>query len=96
MLLQAAHLQGKDAIKAWQEWKSGVDIDHLDAGSYRLLPLLYRNLRNNGVTGSLMEKFKGIYRLTWYRNQLLFRKMTTLLSSFHNAGIQTMILKEQR
>ncbi len=40
-----------------------------------------------------MNRFKGIYRLTWYENQMLFHNMSTLLRSFHNAGIQTMILK---
>lgn len=93
LLLRAALLQGKEAIDAWHEWKSRVDIDRLDPGSLRLLPLLYRNLRIRGVEDPLMNKFKGVYRLTWYENQMLFHNMATLLRSFHNAGIQTMILK---
>lgn len=93
LLLRAALLQGKDAIDAWHEWKSNVDIDRLDQGSRRLLPLLYRNLRAHGVKDPLMNRFKGIYRLTWYENQMLFHNMATLLRSFHNAGIQTMLLK---
>ena len=40
-----------------------------------------------------MNKFKGIYQLTWYRNQMLFHNMAILLRRFHNAGIQTMIIK---
>ena len=75
------------------EWKSSVDIDRLDQGSLRLLPLLYWNLRTHGVKDPLMNRFKGVYRLTWYENQMLFHNMATLLRSFHNAGIQTMILK---
>ncbi len=93
LLLRAVLLQGKDAIEAWEEWKSSVDIDQIDAGSYRLLPLLYRNLHIHEVKDSSMKKFKGIYRLTWYKNRILFYNIATLLRSFHNDGIQTMILK---
>ena len=93
LLLRAALLQGNEATDAWYEWKSSVDVDRLDPGSLRLLPLLYWNLRTHGVKDSLTNRFKGVYRLTWYENQMLFHNMATLLRSFHNAGIQTMILK---
>ena len=93
LLLRAALLPGKNAIEAWEEWKSSVDIDQIDPGSHRLLPLLYRNLHIHEVKDPLMEKFKGVYRLTWYKNQMAFQNMATLLRSFHEAGIQTMILK---
>ena len=39
-LLRAALLRGPLALEAWDEWKAGADMDHLDAGSYRLLPQL--------------------------------------------------------
>lgn len=93
LLLRAALLEGKEAIDAWYEWKSSVDVDRLDPGSLRLLPLLYWNLRTHGVKDPLMNRFKGICRLTWYENQMLFYNMATLLRSFHNAGIKTMLLK---
>jgi hypothetical protein len=93
-LLRAALLQGNAAIAAWREWESNVDIDRLDRGSQRLLPLLYHNLREQGVETPLMGKLKGVYRATWYKNQLAFHDMAALLNVFHAAGIQTMILKE--
>lgn len=40
-----------------------------------------------------MNRFKGVYRFTWYKNQMLFHNMAILLRSFHNAGIRIMILK---
>jgi hypothetical protein len=92
-LLKASLLKGKEAIDAWYEWKSNVDVDQLDMGSHRLLPLLYRNLHTQGVEDPLMAKFKGIYRYTWYKNQMLFHKIAAILNAFHNAGIRTMVLK---
>jgi hypothetical protein len=96
LLLHAALLKGRGAIDAWSEWRSRVDIDdidRLDPGSYRILPLLYRNLNNQGVEDPLMMRLKGVYRLAWYKNQMLFHTMANLLRSFHDAGIKTMVLK---
>lgn len=93
LLLRAALLQGQDALAAWEEWRAAVDLDRIDPGSYRLLPLLYRNLSLHGVNDPLMAKFKGVYRLTWCKNQLLFKKVSDVLRAFHEAGIQTMLLK---
>jgi hypothetical protein len=94
LLLRASLLQGKEAINAWKEWQSNVDVDQLDWGSHRMLPLLYRNLRTQGIDHPLMGKFKGIYRYTWCQNQMLFHNMTGLLRAFHQAGInKTLLLK---
>jgi hypothetical protein len=93
LLLRASLLQGKDALEAWQEWQQKVDIDRLDQGSFRLLPLLYRNLCTHAVTHSLMGKLKGVYRSVWYQNQTLLHSMADLLATLCGAGIQTMVLK---
>ena len=93
LLLRAALLQGKNSLEAWERWKSNVDIEHLDMGSHRLLPHLYRNLQTQGVKDPLMGKFKGVYRRTWYDNQLLFHHVSALLLSFRDAGIETIVLK---
>ncbi|MCZ6776645.1 MAG: nucleotidyltransferase family protein [Ignavibacteria bacterium] len=93
LLLQATVWQGQKAIEAWEKWECSVDIDKLDPGSHRLLPQLYRNLRAQGVEHPLMGTFKGIYRQTWFKNQLLFNNMAALLSAFRKVGIKTLILK---
>jgi hypothetical protein len=93
MLLRAALLAGDAALHAWQQWQLGTDIDRVDAGSYRLLPKLYRNLEANGSKDPLLGRLKGVYRNTWYRNQLLFHHASNVLSSFHQAGIETLCLK---
>lgn len=93
LLLRASLLQGYEAVDAWHQWRAGADIDRLDPGSFRLLPLLYRNLHTHQVEDPWMGKIKGIYRATWYRNQMRFRTAADLLRALHDAGIQTMILK---
>ncbi len=94
LLLRSALLQDESALRAWQEWKALVDLDQaVDAGTYRLLPLVYHNLRALGVEDGLMSKLKGIYRMEWTKNQLLFRTGTTVLKLFQAAGIDTLVLK---
>jgi len=96
LLLRAALFEGGYAVEAWKDWRSLVDIediDRLDPGSYRLLPLVYQNLKNLQALDPIMMKLKGVYRLTWYKNQILFHTISGLLQDFQNAGIETMVLK---
>ena len=93
LLLRAALLKGKYAIEAWKEWKSSVDVEKLDPASHRMLPLLYRNLPALGIKDPSIGKYKGVYRQTWYKNQILFHAIASLLHSLQAADIQTMILK---
>jgi hypothetical protein len=92
LLLRASLLQSNDAKKARNDWKFAVDFDRLDTESNLLLPLFYTNLLRLEVKDPLMSRLKGIYRYTWYKNQLLLKKLSNLLNSFHEAGIQTVIL----
>jgi hypothetical protein len=94
LLLRAALLKGADAVAAWKEWKSIVDWEgHLDNGSFRLLPLLYTNLKRLEVKDPLMGRLKGIYIKAWYKNQRLFFEAGKILNYLHNEGIQTIVLK---
>ncbi len=93
LLLREAVSKDQTALKAWEKWKSIADMDHIDAGSYRLLPLVYRNLGRNGIRDPLMGKLKGIYRKSWYRNQTLFHHVAGIIRAFHGASMQTMVLK---
>jgi hypothetical protein len=93
LLLKAALLSGQKANGAWREWKSSADIERVDTASFRLLPLLYANLRAERIQDPLMDKLKGVYRQVWYKNRLFFHHMAALLRSLHDAGIETLVLK---
>lgn len=92
-LLQAALWQGADARRAWEDWQARVDIMDLDLGSTRLLPLLYHNLKRQGVNDPRMARFQGVYRQSWYKNQLLAGRVTPLLQALRDAGVRTLLLK---
>ena len=94
LLLQAALWQGEAAIDSWQTWRTSVNIDDIDRESYRLLPLVYRNLSALKVTDSHLGRLKGVYRRTWVENQVFFQQIASILDSFQAAGIETMLLKD--
>lgn len=93
LLLRAALCQGEDALHSWQQWKESIDLDHIDGGSSRLLPLLYRNLKLHGVEEPAMKRLEEEYFRTWYNNELLFHETAALLHSFRAVGIETIALK---
>ena len=93
LLLKAALLQGAESILSWDKWIDGINLQAIDFGSQRLLPLLMMNLGAQGVSHPAIAKFKGIYRLSWYRNQMLFNEIAPIIRSLQDAGIETMILK---
>ena len=64
----------------------------MNAGSYRLLPLLYRNLKSHGIHEA-STKLKEEYFHTWSQNQFTFHRIAELIREFNQAGIQTMLLK---
>jgi hypothetical protein len=70
-LLQAAILREQPALDAWQKWRQSVDIETLDSESHHLLSTLYPNLVRHGVEDPHISRLKGVYRRTWYVNQLL-------------------------
>lgn len=93
LLLRATLQQGQAALADWEEWKSEIDIENLDEGSTRVLPLLFRNLKNQDISDPLMSRFTSVHRYFWYRNQMLFSRGAVLLKRFEEAGIETMVLK---
>jgi hypothetical protein len=93
-LLKAALLQQVPACEeALNQWSAQADIDHLDGGSFRLLPLLYQNLRKHEIQHPLLTKLEGIYKLAWYRNQMLFRQAAVVITEFSKMKIDTLLFK---
>jgi hypothetical protein len=93
-LLRAALLtERKAVIESLHEWRRLMDLDDIDHGSSRVLPLLYRNLERLSIDDAAMGRFKGIYRRAWYRNELLISSGLDAVRSLRAAGVESMLLK---
>ena len=91
--MRAALLSGPAAIDAWRVWRELVDLERLDPGSYRLVPLLCHNLKTQGIEHPDMKLLAEVHRYTWLRNRVIVNQLATVLRLFQSAGIKTMVLK---
>ncbi|WP_201352031.1 nucleotidyltransferase domain-containing protein [Hydrogenimonas urashimensis] len=92
-LLEAILLPKDAALEAWEKWLRTVNYEALQEGPQRMFPLLYMKLRKEGVEHPLMQRFKGIYRRAWYKNQMTFHRIRPLMEALDEAGVRTVILK---
>lgn len=93
LLLRATLAPGAVAGESYTKWLALADCDHLDQGSYRMLPLLARNLGRQGIRDPFLKLCQGIHRHTWVRNQMQLSQTRELLKDFRREGIPVMLLK---
>lgn len=91
LLLEAALLPGERALAAYRRWRAVVDLDDIDPGSYRLLPLLAHNLAD--AADADLGRARGVLRHTWSRNQTLLARAAEIVTALQGAGIPVMVLK---
>ena len=94
-LLVRAAVEQDDAIAlaAWAEWKANIDLETIDTGSARILPLAYVNLRDKASNDDTMKLARGAYKKAWYRNLLLFREASQSIAKLQDAGIECLVFK---
>jgi hypothetical protein len=83
----------EQARAAWGRWRRGVDFDDVDYGSTRLLPLVYRRLGADAFDAEVVGRLKGLYRRSWSRNQLLFKRAAEAIELLEAVGIETLVTK---
>jgi len=91
LLLRTALLDGNDALQAWESWCASADLNHVDAASYWLLPLVHRNLRTLGVEHPYMDRLKGVRRRTWLSNQVNVRALADALIALEKRDVATVV-----
>lgn len=92
LLLQAALFEDPLAQEAWEKWSQTIDFDAIDPASYKLLPLVSRNLALRDLQDPLFEKCKGVYRHVWVENQLLWERTRPFLEELIKKGVDKVVL----
>lgn len=93
-LLRAGLWEGERALAAWAEWRRAEpDLDDIEKGSHRLLPLVYRNLGPQLADDPDIGRLKGIYRRSWTQNQLGLRIGRQGIDALQGAGLEVVALK---
>jgi len=95
LLLLHAILEKNDstALAYYTQWTQTVDLNKVEGGSFRLLPLLYKRLAPTGQPVPHLNRLKGIYRQSLYKNSLLFHKSFKVLAELEKMEIPIILLK---
>jgi hypothetical protein len=92
LILHAALDPPARAREAWEAWRVKVDFDEIDRGSLQLLPLVFRNLGPEALDHDVAGRLKGVFRLSWSRNQFLLERAAMAIGRLEGAGIATMAI----
>jgi hypothetical protein len=96
LLLLHAIIEKSDrsALDYFTEWdRSSDNMDQVEGDTFRVLPLLYKRLSKTGRSIHQLNRLKGIYRLSWYRNTLLFHKALQVLAELEQMSVPVILLK---
>ncbi len=86
-LLRGVLLVGDDAGHNMTSWCETTDLDSVDGSSHRLLPLLFRGLSQRELAPPELDRLRGVYRKSWYRNQQHVAAVATAIRVLDGAGI---------
>lgn len=81
------------AAGAWRRFAEAADLDALDAGSARLLPLAADRLARWRIEHPEAARVKGTQRHAWAANQTTVRRLAVVLAAFREAGVPALLLK---
>ena len=92
LILRAVALPDAGARAAWDRLTRVMNLDRLEEGSFAVMPQLYRRLVGLGIDAPELPRLKGIYRRSWYGNQLLLERAATLLRALAEHGIEPLVV----
>jgi hypothetical protein len=92
LLLRAALLDDERGADAWRSLRPGFDLDDPEVVEQRLLPLVYRQLDRLGIDDPALPKLRGIYRRTWYVNQLVLDRLKSALKAVQDGDAEPLVV----
>jgi putative nucleotidyltransferase-like protein len=92
LLLRAVLLGGEEGAGAWRRLRPTFRLDDLEPASTALLALLHRQLERLGIDDPLLPRLRGIYRRTWYVNQLLLDGFVGSLRAVQEAAVDPLVV----
>jgi len=81
------------AADAWRRWSAANDLESIDPGSARLLPLLMPRLDCLPPDDPARARIAGAYRRSFYHGNLVRARAARALRVMHAAGLPTLVIK---
>lgn len=92
LLLKAALLEGDEARACILAWTTMVDLAQVDWASQRLIPLLYENIRSQGMEPEHNDLLKGVHRYWWFRNTRNISRLKKVITHMQQHGVAKIML----
>ena len=92
LLLRTVTADGEVSAEAWERLRPRLRVDTVDTPSTAILPLLHRQLERLGIDDPLRPRLRGIYRRTWYVNQLNLDRHASALRAVQEAGVEPLVV----
>src|SRR5690348_8209635 len=93
LLVDAAVLDAERAEVAFTAWVAATGFDRVDAGSFRLLPLVAQRFESLGLDGPWSAHLRGVLRRSWVDNQVTLHATLPALDTLQSAGIEVVAFK---
>ncbi len=93
MLLQALLAEDKTAVIAAKEWLDTVDLDAINHGIQRMVPLLYFRMRAWGMQHPSRSKAKAIYQYYWLMDKRLRHQTEEVINLLSALASPVVVLK---
>ncbi len=94
LVLTAALMDRERALDAYAQWRRGLNVAaEFDYEIFRLVPLLYENLRRLGVDDDLTGRLRGAYRMSWAKHHKLAQDTRPIVEEMLGAGLRVMAVK---
>ncbi len=92
LALRAALSPHPLSVRAWRDLRESTTIEELDHSVTRVLPSVYKNLKNDLVEQDLL-KLRGSARHTWAKNTEFLRQLEPLIMELEKNSINYRVLK---
>lgn len=93
VLLVAATHAGDAARAAWEQWKGTHGLETAGPRSQALFGQLYANVVGD-LEGPETTLLRGVYKRTWYANQVLLGRMQALATRLAREGVSPLLLND--
>lgn len=93
VLIHAAVDGGDESVNAWRKWIANTDFDDIEYDSFRMIGLIYHNLSRSAAKEPNLQRMKGIFRRTWYKNQVLLNRLSEVVRLFRENEVDLLIIK---
>lgn len=93
LLLTAALAEDDEALEAWRAWKPAISLKSVDFASYRLLPMVYRNLQSFHGVDPYVDRLKPVVVRTGERNGKSLAAAFEVVDALDRSGIRALFTK---